>query len=254
MAFISYPFPSYQWAYQGFDFAGITNLDASVVQQMADDGVTFVGRYLFSPQYPNGKGLSATEAQWYLDAGIRIFLYYELQSTDAISGYDRGVELGAIALSEAQVLNVPHGTPIICCCDMGVTDAQANGVVMQYLQGFASQLPDYNVGIYGGANVMQACYNLNPDYYRVQAGAWGNQEFSDLFVRQWFVSTNPQAIQDGYCHIQGVTLDQQGYALWRGNPVDLLSTPNLDNMWGDGQPSPTAKKGMPFFMYLKLPL
>lgn len=252
MAFVSYPFPSLSWEYQGLDYAGIPNMTQAIANQMYSDGVRFVGRYLFSPQYPNGKGLSAAEAEFYLNAGIKIFLYYELASTDAISGYDRGVELGDIANSEAEAINVPPGTPIYCCCDMGVTDAQANGVVMQYLQGFASQLPDYNVGIYGGANVMQACYNLNPDYYRVQAGAWGNQEWSELNVRQWLIGTNRQAEADGYIKIDNIVLDNQGYATWRGYAVDLCSAPNLNNMWGGSQPPPSDRTGMPIWMYLRL--
>ena len=118
-----------------------------------------------------------------------------------MGGQARGEQLGQQALAQAAALGVPIGTPIICCCDTGVTDAQANGVVMQFLQGFASQLPDYRIGIYGGANVMQACYNMNPDYWRVQAGAWGADEFSDINVRQWLLSKNSAAINDGYCRI-----------------------------------------------------
>lgn len=267
MSFIQYPFPSYSWSYQGFDYAGIYPLDSTVVQQMYDDGVRFVGRYLFAQQYPNGKGISAAEAQLYLNVGIRIFLYYEVNSNDALGGYDRGVALGQQALAQATAINVPTGTPIICCCDTGVTDAQANGVVMQFLQGFASQLSDYRVGIYGGANVMNACYNLSPNYWRVQAGAWGNDEFDALDVRQWLIARNNSAMNDGYIGISNITIDSSGYAKWRGKTVDLISAPSLDYMWGGTPtpppptpppppPVPPVAEGskMPFWFYLKLPL
>lgn len=265
MAFDPYPFPSYTWDYQGFDFAGMAGLDASLAQAMYDDGVRVVGRYLFGQQYPNGKGLSAAEAQLYLNAGISIFLYYEVNSNDALGGQARGEQLGQQALAQAAALGVPQGTPIICCCDTGVTDAQANGVVMQFLQGFASQLPDYRIGIYGGANVMQACYNTDPDYWRVQAGAWGADEFSDIDVRQWLLAKNGAAIRDGYCRISNITI-QGGYAYWRGRNVDLISAVSLEFMWNPGStptpPSPTPpppppvppveSDKMPIWFYLKL--
>lgn len=263
-----YPYSSYSWDYQGFDFWGMSGLDATLAQEMYDDGVRFVGRYLFGQQYPNGKGLSAAEAQCYLDAGISIFLYYEVNTSDALGGRTKGEELGAQALIQAAALGVPLGTPIICCCDTGVTDAQANGVVMQFLQGFASQLPDYRIGIYGGTNVMQACYNLNPDYWRVQAGAvgWGANEFDDLNVRQWAWGWNRTAVNDGYCRISNITINRDGSASWRGRSVDILSAPTLVNMWGPGSsptpPSPTPpppppvppveSDNMPIWFYLKL--
>ena len=264
MAFENYPYPSYSWDYQGFDYAGISNLDAALAQQMYDDGVRFVGRYLFAQQYPNGKGISAAEAQLYLDAGISIFLYYEVNSNDALGGNARGVALGQAALHEAQAVGVPTGTPIICCCDMGVTDAEASNVVMQFLQGFASQLSDYTVGIYGGSNVMQACYDLDPDYWRVQAGAWGNYEFSDINVRQWLIGANRSALNDGYIRISNVTIDSSGYATWRGHVVDLISAPTLNLMWNSGStptpptpppppPVPPVDEGkMPIWFYLRL--
>ena len=267
MPYNSYPYPSYLWDYQGFDYAGMSGLDASLVQDMYNDGVRFVGRYLFAQQYPNGKGISAAEAQLYLNAGISIFLYYEVNSSDALGGQTRGEQLGQQALVQATALGVPTGTPIICCCDTGVTDAQASGIVMQFLQGFASQLPDYRIGIYGGANVMEACYNLSPNYWRVQAGAWGANEFGPIDVRQWLIGANNRAITDGYCRISNISISANGTATWRGHTVDLISSPTLDNMWGDGSPTPPPptppppppvppiiidSDEMPIWFYLKL--
>lgn len=269
MANIPYPYPSYSWDYQGFDYAGMYGIDANLAQDMYNDGVRFVGRYLYQDQYPYGKGISPTEVQIYLNAGISIYLYYEVLTSDALGGYTRGVTLGQQALTQATALGVPLGTPIICCCDTGVTDAQASGVVMQFLQGFASQLPDYRVGIYGGLNVMEACYNLSPNYWRVQAGAWGAQEFDTLDVRQWLWGSNRRAVNDGYCRISNITINSDGSASWRGHSVDLISAPTLDNMWGPGStptpPPPTPPppppvppvlggSEMPLWFYLKLPL
>ena len=253
-----YPYPSYRWGYQGFDYAGMPNLDQSLVADMYADGVRFVGRYLYASQYPNGKGISAAEAQLYLDAGIRIFLYYEVNTTDALGGYDRGHTNGLNALAQCQQLSVPIGTQIYCCCDTAVTDAQAAGVVMDYMQGFADALPVYNTGIYGGTNVVQACYNAFPNNYRCQAGAWGSHEFDPINVRQWFLGANNSAYNDGLINIANITIDANGYAYWRGVNVDLCSAPNLDNMWGDGSPTPPTPPGpgpesteMPIWFYLK---
>lgn len=250
MAFYNYPFPSNTWSYQGVDFASMPNMTAALAEQMYNDGIRFVGRYLYSTQYPNGKGISQAEAQMYLDAGIAIFLYYEVNTSDALGGYSRGVTNGQTAYGLAIALGVPQGTPIICCCDTSVTDAEASGVVMDYLDGFKSQLSDYNVGIYGGANVMEASYNHNSADYRVQAGAWGSQEFSPINIRQWLISKNGSAQLDGYINISNIYIDQYGYAYYRNNPVDLLSAPSLANMWGAG-PAPQPKHKMPIWFYLR---
>lgn len=260
MALHNYPYPSLSWQYQGIDFAGMGTITPQLAQDMYDDGIRFVGRYLYSSQYPNGKGISAEEAQIYLDAGLSIYFYYEVNTTDALGGYNVGYQNGLAALAEATALNVPHGTQIYCCCDTGVTQEQANGVVMDYLDGFADALPDYNIGIYGGVEVMKACYDAFPANLRCQAGAWGSEEFEPIDARQWLIASLRSAILDGYVNIQNVTLDANGYPLWRGHSVDLCSAPSLDNMWNTGSPtpptppSPTGNHKMPFFMYLKLPL
>ena len=259
MPLFNYPYPSYLWDYQGVDFAVIGNMSQALADAMYNDGIRFVGRYLYSQQWPNGKGISAAEADMYLNAGLRIFLYYEINTTDALGGYSRGQQNGAACLTQCNNLSVPVGTQIYCCCETGVTDAQAAGVVMDYLDGFASELPDYNVGIYGGQNVMAACYAAYPDRYRVQAGAWGSQEFSPINVRQWLLNTNGAAERDGYIKINNITING-GYAYWRGYNVDLCSAPDLENMWGDDSPTPPtptppgpgpATGKMPIWFYLK---
>jgi hypothetical protein len=253
MATYPYPYPSYDWAYQGFDYAYPPQLDSSVVAQMYDDGVRFIGRYLFNDRYPNGKGISASEAQLYLDAGIAIFLYYEVGAGDALGGYEAGYNNGIACLAEANFIGVPIGTQIYCCCDMDVSDAQAYGVVMDYLNGFKDALPDYNVGIYGGLNVMQASYSTYPDTLRVQAGIYGN-EFEPINIKQWQIGSNRRASADGKIRISGITIDNNGYAYYRGHSVDLCSTDNLTNMWGHDTPTPPTPSGhkMPIWFYLKL--
>lgn len=256
MAFYNYPFPSCSWDYQGIDFAYIP-VTQELANQMYADGIRFVGRYLYHDRYPIGKGISAQEVQYYLNANIRIFLYYEVNTTDALGGYDSGYNNGLAALAEATDLGVPAGTQIYCCCDTSVTAEQATSVVMQYLEGFAAALPDYNTGIYGGSLVVEACHSQYPLRYRCQAGAWGSQEYSPIDVRQWLVATNRQAMNDGYIRIQNVILDSNGYATWRGYSVDLCSAESLENMWGDDSPTPPTptpaeSDKMPLWFYLKL--
>ena len=91
-----------------------------------------------------------------------------------------------------------------------------------------------------------------------RSGAWGIQEFEPINVRQWLIAHLRSAITDGYVNIQNVTLDANGYPLWRGHSVDLCSAPDLTNMWNSGSPtpptppSPTEHEKMPIWMYLKL--
>ena len=255
MSFNQYPFPSYDWQYQGFDYWGIANMSQFLADEMYADGVRVVGRYLYPQQYPNGKGISQAEAQMYLNAGISMFFYYEVNTSDALGGYSRGQQNGQACLAEATAIGVPLGTQIYCCCDTGVSDSDANGVVMDYLEGFMDALPDYNTGIYGSANVMQACYSNFPANLRCQAGAWGAQEFSPIDVRQWLINSNRQALNDNKIRIANITIDSQGYAYWRGNNVDLISTDSLTNMWGSGSPTPPTPPiedtKMPIWFYLK---
>lgn len=253
MALHSYPYPSLTWQYQGIDFFGMGTITQQLAEDMYADGIRFVGRYLYASQYPNGKGISANEAQIYLDAGLKIFLYYEDTTSDALGGYNAGYQNGQAALAQATALNVPQGTQIYCCCDTDVTESQAQGVVMDYLEGFADALPDYNTGIYGGVEVMKACFNAFPANLRCQAGAWGAQEFDPIDLRQWLIGSLPSAIQDGYVNIQNITLDANGYPLWRGHSVDICSAPSLDYMWGGTTPPPpVSDEKMPIWFYLKL--
>ena len=256
MALYNYPYPSYTWGFQGVDFAYIP-VTQELAYQMYEDGIRFVGRYLYADRYPNGKGISAQELQYYLTAGIRVFFFYEVNTTDALGGYDRGQTNGLACLTEINDLQIPVGTQIYCCCDTGVSDADASGVVMDYLQGFSDALPDYNCGIYGGTNVVESCYNTFPLKYRCQAGAWGSQEFEPINVRQWLIGANRNAERDGYIHIQNVVIDSNGYATWRGYNVDLISADSLENMVGDDSPTPptptpTDSDKMPIWFYLKL--
>lgn len=262
MALVSWPYYSLYWPYQGIDYAYIGTVTQQLADDMAADGIRFVARYLYSSKYPNGKGISAAEAQIYLDAGLSIFLYYEVNTSDALSGYSQGVINGRNAAQLAADLGYPSGCPIICCCDTSVTDTQAYGVVMDYLEGFAEQLGGYSAGIYGGTNVMEAAGQTWPDELRVQAGAWGNQEYDDLFVRQWYIPRNRDAADQGYIGIRNVVIDSSGYATWRGHSVDLCSAPDLSLMWGGTipppppppppPPGPTPETGpMPIWFYLK---
>lgn len=255
MAVYDYPFPSYGWQYQGVDFAGITGVSQDLANAMYEDGIRIVGRYLFASEYPNGKGISAQEAQYYINAGLSIFLYYEVNSTDALGGYSVGYQNGLDCLAECTRLSVPTGTQIYCCCDTSVSDAQAQGVVMEYLDGFASALPNYSVGIYGGQNVVTASYDASPNSLRCQAGAWGSQEFEPINVRQWLIANNNATKNDGFINIRNITIDSDGYAYWRNNPVDLVSADSIQNMWRDTSPpspTPIISNKMPIWMYLKI--
>ena len=116
MSLHNYPYPSYSWAYQGVDFAYIP-VTQQLANAMYDDGLRIVGRYLYADRYPNGKGITADEIQYYLNAGISIYFYYEVDSQDALGGYQRGYDNGIDCRAECTDLNVPQGTMSYCCCD-----------------------------------------------------------------------------------------------------------------------------------------
>ena len=115
MALHDYPYPSYDWGFQGVDFAHIPMTQA-LADAMYNDGIRIVGRYI----YPTGKGITAQEARYYINAGINIYFYYEVDTSDALGGYNRGLQNGASCLAEAFIAGVPLETQIYCCCDTGV--------------------------------------------------------------------------------------------------------------------------------------
>lgn len=244
MARIAYPYPSLtQWDYQGFDSSSPYFTDAQMAQ-MAADGVRVFGRYL----YDGDKGCTRAEALRWLNHGIALYFYYEVNTTDAVQGYAHGYELGRACQAQIQAVGVPDNTMIFCCCDRDVTDTTARGAVVEFYRGFKAAIPYHSVGIYGGLNVMEAVKAADSGAWLCQAGAWGFEEFDRIDCRQWLISRNSQAYTPNnlnYLRIQGVTVGAGQtpdlmWAYWRGNSVDLVSVPSLEYCWRNAsQPRPT---------------
>lgn len=242
MSTYSFPYPSLDFAYQGVDFAYMP-VTQDLADKMYTDGIRIVGRYLFNQRYPNGKGVSRQECEYYINAGLAIYFYYEINTDDALNGYSRGYTNGLACLSECNYIGVPDGTLIFCTCDTGVTDYQANHVVMDYLQGFIDGTNSngnrhFKCGIYGGLNVVEAVDNNSINGAKCQAGAWGIEEYSPIEVRQWLIASNISALNLGKIRISNININSSGYASWNGYPVDLVSSPDVTNMWYGEQPQP----------------
>src|SRR5262249_4165282 len=99
------------------------------------EGYTFVSRYLSYDT--TGKNLTATEANALKAAGIDIVANWEWGPTDALDGYQRGVEHAQAAQSQATACGMPTGRPLYFSVDFDATPGQ-QAAIDSYMDGVAS--------------------------------------------------------------------------------------------------------------------
>lgn len=158
-------------------------------------GYVGVVRYIGTPG--RGKNLTRTEAQAMLAAGVKVGLVYE-----DTAGWMRGGRTAGVNAARASMEDAANcGVGLRCvyfACDEDVTDAQTMQAVQACLAGAASVLGLARTGVYGEADVIDACV---PTYV-----AWGWQ------TRAWSsgrVSARARMLQQvGYVSVGGVQCDR----------------------------------------------
>jgi len=151
----------------GIDCA--STLNATNAQALKNASIEAVGRYICG-----NYGITAAEAKAILDAGLKMWLIFELNPT--YSGYfyyAKGFSDAHEAVSEAESLGVPEGVGIYFTVDY---DAQSGDMdeIIAYFEGVKAGLKGkYLVGAYGSYSVMEAlaASNFAPDLY-FQTYAW----------------------------------------------------------------------------------
>ncbi|EGW36447.1 DUF1906 domain-containing protein, partial [Desulfosporosinus sp. OT] len=161
----------------GIDCA--TKLTVSSAQALNKAGILSVGRYLGRNSW---KGLTLDEVKAIHDAGMSIFLIWELAPTKRdYFTYTKGVSDAAAAIVEAKYLGAPDGVAIYFTVDY---DAQASDMsaIKDYFQGVKDGLGGkYLMGVYGSYAVMQA---IKADRY-FQTYAWSGGKKAPNHIYQY---------------------------------------------------------------------
>lgn len=163
---------------------------------MAAGGFLGAVRYIGTPG--RGKNLTRTEAQALLAGGRRIGLVYE----DSAGWMRGGAPAGAAAARAALADAANCGVGVRCvyfACDEDVTDAALMQTVEQCLDGAAGVLGRGRVGVYGEADVIDACLSQKHATWGWQTRAWSGGR----------VSTRAHLLQQtGYVTVGGVQCDR----------------------------------------------
>jgi hypothetical protein len=153
-------------------------------------------RYIGTPG--RGKNLTRTEAQALLAGGRRISLVFE----DAAGWMRGGAAAGAAAARAALADAANCGVGVRCiyfACDEDVTDAQTMQTVEACLDGAAGVLGRGRTGVYGEADVIDACLAAGHAVWGWQTRAWSGGR----------VSARAHLLQQiGYVSVGGVQCDR----------------------------------------------
>lgn len=159
-------------------------------------GYAGVVRYIGTPG--RGKNLTRAEAQAMLAAGVPIGLVYEATAGWMLGGVEVGAGAARAALADA----AQCGVEVRCvyfAADFDVTDAQQMQAVGRTLDGAAQVLGRARVGVYGEADVIDACLGGGHAAWGWQTRAWSGAR----------VSVKAHLLQQiGYVYPGGVQCDR----------------------------------------------
>lgn len=129
---------------QGLDYSAGAIPGAAIRQA----GYGFVIRYVDDPAVGLGsKHITPQEYRDLVGAGVQVLLVFEVDTGDALGGYNQGVSNAQRARKGADWIGYPQGAPIFMACDMHLTGPQVD-TAMRYLDGARSVLGSAT-GCYG---------------------------------------------------------------------------------------------------------
>lgn len=171
-----------------------TALTTKTAQLFANQGHTFVGRYLADKN--SWKRLTPTEAQIINDAGMYIISFMERYSNRVAEGACSGTEDGKLGLQYAKEVLQPEGTPIYFCVDY---DAQScdYDAIEAYLRAADNEIIGYELGVYGSYTVVKEMYERGVCKKIAQTVAWSRgkrYENANFYQAQIDVTVNSVGI------------------------------------------------------------
>lgn len=138
-------------------------------------GYVGVVRYIGTAGHP--KNLTRAEAQAMLAAGIPVGLVYELTAGWMLAGRAAGAAAAAAAIADAEHCKVGVRC-VYFACDVDVMTSGQMGAVEQCLAGAAGVLGLDRVGVYGEADVIDACLSGRHARKGWQTRAWSGGRLS----------------------------------------------------------------------------
>lgn len=160
---------------KGIDCA--STITPELAEEFKADGYTFVGRYTV----PEGswKALSLDEVKAITDAGLYIVSIWETTADRALDGNNAGYDDAQQAVSVAQGLGQPVGTPIYFAVDFDAQGFQFDAIE-DYMLGASEVLNDagYELGIYGSYSVVETMAARKVATYFWQTLAWSHKQRS----------------------------------------------------------------------------
>jgi hypothetical protein len=182
------------------------------VSALHAEGYRFVARY-FSYDYPSthGKILFAGEASSIRNAGLDLVSNWEYGASDALGGYNAGVNDARKAAEQAAAAGSPPDRPIYFSVDFDATPGDQTAI-NAYLDGAASVIGRSRVGVYGGYYVVKRAFDAGKAKYGWQTYAWsGGQWDSRAQLRQ--VQNGISAGNDAGCCDRDVS-EANDYGQW----------------------------------------
>lgn len=217
--------------YRGVDTcAKISTLQA---QKLAEQGVSFVGRYLVNPL--NSKAVTDDEAKRIHDAGMGVLLIYETYATRCREGEAAGKRDGYEAYSLAKQMGVPDNTVIYFAVDY---DAPKNdyAAIEAYLYAAKAACAPYRCGVYGKADLINS---VKADAY-MQCVAWSYGMVStknNIYQYEWQGGAEAQAMAKAV----GVPVDMCRSADLNAAGIWM---PEQKKMWYDDAMAWTQQQGL----------
>jgi hypothetical protein len=150
-----------------------------------NEGYTFAARYLsYDNGSTHGKILFKGEADALIANGIDVVSNWEYGATDALGGYNSGVNDAQVANSQAAAAGAPADRPIYFSVDFDATPADQTPI-NAYLDGVASVIGRNRTGAYGGYYVIKRAFDAGKITWGWQTYAWsGGQWDARAQVRQ----------------------------------------------------------------------
>ena len=183
--------------YTGIDTCA--KISRSQAKILADNGISFAGRYLVDPT--TSKAVTDIEAKAIHDAGLSLLLIYETYATRCREGEAAGRRDGYAAYSYAKQLEVPYNIAIYFAVDY---DAPRNdyAAIEAYLYAAKAACAPYRCGVYGKADLINS---VKADCY-MQCVAWSNGLISAkncVYQYEWQGGSEAQKI----CKAVGFPVD-----------------------------------------------
>ena len=141
------------------------------LSHLKSQGYAFAARYLSYDT--SGKSITASEAHAIEKAGLDIVLVWEEGGTDALDGYQRGVQHAKAAAAQAKAAGMPSGRPIYFACDFDEQTSQ-QGAVNAYFEGVASVIGHARTGAYGGYGLIKRLFDDGKITWGWQTYAWSS--------------------------------------------------------------------------------